>query len=115
PAGQGRERGGLLRPGLDVLRDPAMARTILAYAGHSWELYVSRAWLAAFLAGLLASGGAATAEATAEGGRWAALIAGAGTVGVWLGGWLSDRWGRFPAALVIATASGLISLAFGLL
>ncbi|HEY3107403.1 MAG TPA: MFS transporter, partial [Chloroflexota bacterium] len=100
---------------LDVLADGPIRRTILAYAGHSWELYVSRAWLATFLAGLLAAGGAATAEATAEGGKWAALIAGAGTVGVWLGGWLSDRWGRFPAALAIAAASGVISLGFGFL
>jgi MFS family permease len=100
---------------LDVLADGPTRRTILAYAGHSWELYVSRAWLAAFLAGLLAAGGTATAEATAEGGKWAALIAGAGTVGVWLGGWLSDRWGRFPAALAIAAASGALSLGFGFL
>jgi MFS family permease len=98
---------------LNALVDGPMRRTILAYAGHSWELYVSRAWLAAFLAGLLVAGGAATAEATAEAGKWAALIAGAGTVGVWLGGWLSDRWGRFPAALAMATSSGAISLAFG--
>jgi MFS family permease len=100
---------------LDVLADGPIRRTILAYAGHSWELYVSRAWLAAFLAGLLAAGGAATADATAEGGKWAALIAGVGTVGVWLGGWLSDRWGRFSAAFAIAAASGALSLAFGLL
>jgi predicted MFS family arabinose efflux permease len=112
-------RGGGGRSGLGLdlsaLASGPTLRTILAYAGHSWELYVSRAWLAAFLAGLLAAGGGATAEATAEGGRWAALIAGAGTVGVWLGGWLSDRWGRFPAALAIASASGTLSLGFGFL
>jgi MFS family permease len=96
-----------------VLADGPLLRTILAYAGHSWELYVSRAWLAAFLAGLLAAGGVATADATAEAGRWAALIAGAGTLGVWVGGWLSDRWGRFAAALAMAAASGSISLGFG--
>lgn len=32
-----------------VLRDGPVRRNILAYTGHSWELYVSRGWLAAFM------------------------------------------------------------------
>src|SRR5215216_2247602 len=98
-----------------VLRNGAVMRNILilAYTGHSWELYVSRGWLAAFLAAVLATQGLGSVEAAAEGGKWAALMAGLGTVGVWLGGWLSDRWGRARAALAIAAASGVISLGFG--
>ncbi len=98
---------------LSVLRHEPILRTILAYAGHSWELYVSRGWLAAFLATVLTGYGLGTVESAAEGGKWAALMVGLGTLGVWLGGWLSDRWGRSRAALGFALASGLISLGFG--
>ncbi|MBA2447555.1 MAG: MFS transporter [Chloroflexi bacterium] len=105
--------GKTARPRPEVLRHGPLLRTILAYTGHSWELYVSRGWLAAFLAAVLATEGLGSVEAAAEGGKWAALMAALGTVGVWLGGWLSDRWGRARAALAIAAASGVISLGFG--
>jgi MFS family permease len=59
------------------------------------------------------SSGLSQVESAAEGGKWAALMAGLGTVGVWLGGWLSDRWGRARSAMSIAAASGLLSLGFG--
>lgn len=111
PAPQG--KAGVLR--LSVLRHGKLLRNILAYSGHSFELYVSRAWLASFLAAILVGGGLASSEAAAEGGKWAALMGGLGTAGVWGGGWLSDRWGRAPAAIVLASASGLLSLAFGFL
>ena len=104
-------RAARLSPG--VLRDAPIARTIAGYAGHSWELYVSRGWLAAFLASVLAARGAGGVEAAAAAGKWAALMAGLGTAGVWLGGWLSDRWGRARAAVGIALVSGCLSLGFG--
>jgi MFS family permease len=109
PAPEG--AAGVLR--LRVLRHERLLRTILAYSGHSFELYVGRGWLAAFLATVLAGTGMLAADAAAEGGKWAALMAGVGTAGVWIGGWLSDRLGRAPAAMALATASGLVSLAFG--
>ncbi len=96
-----------------VLKHGPLLRTILAYSGHSWELYVSRGWLAAFLATVLAGAGLTQVDAASEGGKWAALMAGLGTVGVWLGGWLSDRWGRALSACAIAAASGVLSLGFG--
>lgn len=96
-----------------VLTDGPVLRTIVAYAGHSWELYVSRGWLAGFLATVLAARGAGAVEAASRGGQWAALMAGLGTAGVWLGGWFSDRWGRPRAALALAVASGGLSLVFG--
>ncbi len=107
PAGH----SGTLRP--RVLRHGPIWRTVFAYAGHSWELYISRGWLATFLAAILASSGYSTVDSAAEGGKWAALMVGLGALGVWVGGWLSDRWGRARSALAFATASGLISLGFG--
>ena len=109
----GSGRSAVLRP--QVLRHGPLLRTILAYSGHSWELYVSRGWLAAFLASVLIGSGLSQVESAADGGKWAALMAGLGTVGVWLGGWLSDRWGRARSAMTIAAASGLLSLTFGFL
>lgn len=101
------------RLNLRVLERAAVRRTILAYAGHSWELYVSRGWLAAFLAAVLGAHGMASMEAASDAGKWAALMAGLGTVGVWLGGALSDRLGRARTAAAIAIASGSLSLGFG--
>jgi len=96
-----------------VLRNGPTRRTILAYGAHSWELYISRAWLPAFLAAVLVGQGLGDVEAASEGAQWAGLIAGLGTAGVWLGGWLSDRRGRPQVAVTIAMASGCLSLLFG--
>jgi MFS family permease len=96
-----------------VLRDGPVARNILAYTGHSWELYVSRGWLAAFLASVLAAQGLDDTAASAAGSQWAALMSGMGALGVFLGGWVSDGLGRARAALMVALASGVLSLAFG--
>jgi MFS family permease len=98
---------------LSVLRHGPIRRNVLAYGAHSCELYISRAWLPAFLAAVLLGQGLGEVDAAAEGARWAALIAGLGTVGVWVGGWLSDRWGRARVAMSIAAASGVLSLVFG--
>ncbi|NCC31049.1 MAG: MFS transporter [Chloroflexia bacterium] len=98
-----------------VLREGPVTRTILGYTGHAWELYVSRGWMAAFLAAALVAQGLDPTEATAQGSQWAALMAGLGMPGVFFGGWFSDRIGRPQAALSIAVASGIISLGFGFL
>ncbi len=96
-----------------VLRDGAVVRHILGYTGHSWELYIFRGWLAAFLAGALTARGLDETSASAIGSQWAALMAGFGAVGVFLGGWLSDSLGRARTALLVVLLSGGISLFFG--
>lgn len=105
--------GGRRRLDLAVLREAPVVRNISAYAGHSWELYVSRGWLAAFVTSILLAGGLGMEDATSSGGQWAALMSAFSAVGVLIGGWLSDRLGRARAALMIAAASGLCSLVFG--
>jgi len=100
---------------LRALRDGAVARNVLAYTGHSWELYVSRGWLAAFVASVLVAQGSDALSASAGGSQWAALMAGLGTPGVLLGGWLSDHFGRARTALLITLLSGALSLVFGFL
>jgi MFS family permease len=97
----------------DVLRNGPVLRTILAYTGHCWELYVSRGWMAAFLAAVLAARGLGQVEAAAQGAKWAALIAGIGIAAVWAGGWLSDHWGRARTGVVVAGLSGVVSITLG--
>jgi MFS family permease len=103
--------------GLDlrVLRNAPLMRTIAAYMGHSWELFIVRAWLAAFLAAAFALRGLSPTDASATASQWAALILALGVPGVFIGGWLSDRIGRTRAALLYAIGSGAISIGFGTL
>jgi MFS family permease len=105
--------GGRKRLDLAVMREGPIVRNISAYAGHSWELYVSRGWLAAFVTSVLLSEGLRIEDATASGGQWAALMSMFSTIGVLAGGWLSDRMGRARASLMIALASGLCAAVFG--
>jgi MFS family permease len=98
---------------VSVLREGPVTRTILAYTGHAWELYISRGWMAAFVASVLLGQGLDVQSAVAQGSQWAALMAGLGVPGVFLGGWISDRLGRARAGLLIAISSGIISLGFG--
>jgi MFS family permease len=111
--GSGTTSDGKARLDPAVLRDGAVVRNILAYTGHAWELYVVRGWLAAFLAGVLTARGFDETSASATGSQWAALMAGVGAIGVFLGGWLSDSLGRARTALLLACLSGVISLFFG--
>jgi MFS family permease len=106
------ERGHL---DLRVLRNAPLVRTIAAYVGHSWELFIVRAWLAAFLAAAFALRGLSPTDASATASQWAALILALGVPGVFVGGWLSDRVGRTRAALLYALGSGAISIGFGTL
>ncbi|MBM3451182.1 MAG: MFS transporter [Armatimonadetes bacterium] len=96
-----------------VLKHRPLLWNILAYAGHTWELYIFRAWMAAYLASVVGATGLAMQAAASVGSQWAALMGLFGVPGVWFGGWLSDRVGRARAALVFALCSGAISLAIG--
>ncbi len=100
---------------LRVLRNAPLVRTITAYVGHSWELFIVRAWLAAFLAAAFALRGLSPTDASATASQWAAVLLALGVPGVFIGGWLSDRVGRTRAALLYALGSGAISIGFGLL
>ena len=100
---------------LRVLRNAPLVRTIVAYVGHSWELFILRAWLAAFLAAAFALRGLSPTDASATASQWAALLLALGVPGVFVGGWLSDRVGRLRAALLYALGSGALSVGFGTL
>src|SRR5437762_872458 len=86
---------------LRVLRNAPLVRTIVAYVGHSWELFILRAWLAAFLAAAFALRGLSPTDASATASQWAALLLALGVPGVFVGGWLSDRVGRLDRKSVV--------------
>jgi MFS family permease len=86
-----------------VLRNRRVLGFILAYFGHSWELFAFRAWVVAFLA--QAGYGTATLLASL-----ATLL---GVPASILGNELSVRIGRLRAIAIIAALSVVLSLVVG--
>ncbi|WP_276969219.1 MFS transporter [Ferrimicrobium acidiphilum] len=101
--------------------DPTQARRVVAnrgvrlasigYFGHMWELYAMWAWFSVFFADVLADHNGSDPY------RGAALatfaVIGIGAVGSWVGGVLSDRWGRTQAAGLAMALSGSTALVIG--
>lgn len=106
-------RGGWLA--LGVLREPRVLLVTVAYALHAAELYVARLWFPLLLGAAFVAAGAAADDALSKGARLAGLMFTLGVPAVFFGGALSDRMGRPVSAAVIFTASGLMSLAAGML
>lgn len=98
---------------LTVLRNRPALLVILAYVAHSWELYVARGWLPAFLAATFAAGREPGPEAVARAGLIVAVATGVGAVASLLAGAASDRFGRSRTAMALLGASAACSLAIG--
>jgi predicted MFS family arabinose efflux permease len=92
------------RYALAMFADRGLRRTNVGYFGHMWELYALWTWLPMFVM-----------AGRQERGDWAPASTGiiafsaigiAGFTGSLVGGWLSDRFGRSPAAVAALMLSG---------
>lgn len=98
---------------LSVLHDRSVQLVILAYALHTAELYLARLWLPLLLGATFMRAGKGELEATALAGRVSGFIFVTGIAGVFLGGVLSDRFGRSASAASFFALSGSCSFILG--
>lgn len=93
-----------------VMANRGVRLATIGYIGHMWELFAMYAWFAVFFADALVAQdievGSAAAYAT-----FGIFLAGA--LGSWVGGILSDRWGRAKTTILMMTISGTCAVFIG--
>jgi MFS family permease len=94
-----------------VFADRGVRLASLGYLGHMWELYAMWAWFLLFFSASLTE-----SASTSRSAAYATFsVIGIGAAGCWIGGAISDRWGRAPTAALMMAISGACALLIGLL
>jgi MFS family permease len=91
---------------LRALINPPVRYLILGYSLHALQLFAVRVWLPAFLVAILVANGRDGAQAAVTGATVGGLALVAGSIGPFMGGIISDRWGRATTASAIFALSG---------
>ncbi len=98
-----------------VVKDKPVLLSMLSYTFHSWELLGLWAWLPAYLAAAAQASGTAGNAAYAV--EYAVALSGltyfTSMLGSFIGGILSDRWGRSASILLFSCVSLTFSFTFG--
>ena len=100
-------------PDLSILRGGSVLLLNLAYALHTAELYLARLWLPLLLVAALVESGREAGEAAVLAAAWSGFMFMTGSVGVFIGGMVSDRLGRTAGAGLIFAVSGIVSFLVG--
>jgi MFS family permease len=106
-------RGGGVRFGSEVLRNPQAMRLVGGYTFHSWELLGMWAWTPTFVAASLAIGGLASGRAVELAAYLSAAFHLMGLIASSSMGALSDRLGRRAVLLGLAATATVCSFTFG--
>lgn len=83
----------------------------IGYFGHMWELFAMYAWFAVFVSDHLSAKGSVILPAAAF---ITFTVIAMGSPGSYIGGLISDRWGRTKTTIALLIVSGLCSLLIGL-
>jgi MFS family permease len=102
-----------IRLGDELVRNRESRLLTAGYTAHSWELLGMWAWIPAFLAAALALKGMETAGATISGAYLSGIMHLFGATAAFTMGRLSDRIGRRPVLIALATAGAIVSFVIG--
>jgi MFS family permease len=96
-----------------IFRERGLRLACFGYFGHMWELYPMWAWIGVFLAESIEKRGAGDYFGVDPSVATFIVIA-MGGLGCYVGGVLSDRWGRTTLTMAAMALSGLCALVIGL-